>query len=125
MTFETDLKSHLQSDASIAALVNDRIHPRKLKDGESLPVVIYSIIFGETQNSLDGFTSGVVRYRVQVDCWSSIADDANELALAVRDRMNVAASTFKSFIISSAIDDYEQDTKRYRRTLEFSCLHTE
>ena len=125
MSFESELKTHLDV-ASVTTHVNDRITPVKLKDNSAMPAAVYSIIFAETQNSLDGFTSGVVRYRVQVDCWgSTFTSQVAPLALAIRDRMNVDATNFKSVIIGSALDDYEPETKRYRRTLEFSCWHTE
>lgn len=126
MSFETDLKSHLQSGSAVSAIVDDRIYPVVVKEGSQMPAAVYSFPFGQTENSLDGFTSGVVRYRVQIDCWALTYRQVVLLALAIRDRMNVSAASFKSLIISyPSFDDYEPETKRYRRTMEFSCSHTE
>lgn len=126
MSFESELKGHLQGGASVVALVVDRITPVKLADGSAMPAVVYSIIFGNTENSLDGFTSNIVRYRVQIDCWGNLFREVVELALAVRDRMNAPPAAFTCTILSfPGFDTFEEETKKYRRTLEFSCEHRE
>jgi hypothetical protein len=126
MMFEHDLKSHLQAGAGVSALVADRIFPLRLKDGGALPAVTYQVIYGATANSLDGFTSGMVNYQVQLDCWSETYEGALSLAKAVRDRMNTAATAFSAVIRDfPGNDDYEPDTKHYRRILNVSCWHHE
>ncbi len=126
MGFEADLKSHLQGASAVSALVADRIHPQVLPEGSTLPAVTYTAVFGTPQNSLDGFTSTIVNYSVQIDCWAATFDAAAALALAVRARMNTAASSFSTVIREyPLLDDYEPDTKRYRRSLGCSCWHKE
>lgn len=125
MTFEADLKTHLQV-AAVAAFVNDRIYPEIVPQGVAMPAITYSMLDGQPQNSLDGFTSGLSRYPVQIDCWANTKTAVNALALVVRDRMNVAASTFRSVLTNyPLIDDYEPDTKRYRRSIGCACWFSE
>jgi len=126
MSFEADLKSHLQGVAAVSSLVNDRIYPQILPEGATLPAVTYTLVFGQPENSLDGFTSGLTRFSVQLDCWAKTFGAAVALALAVRDRMNTNASTFSTVLLNyPALDDYEPDTKRYRRALECACWFKE
>jgi hypothetical protein len=125
MTFSADLKGHIQT-GSISALVNDRIYPARIKDLESMPCIVYTFVFGEPQNSLDGHSSLLTRYIVQIDCWGKTRQSAEALAYLVRDRMNVAASSFRGVVTEfPLIDEYEPETDRYRFSLSCSCWHQE
>lgn len=126
MTFESDLRSHLNV-AAITSYVGRRIFPSVIPDGETLmPAITYSLITGQPQNSLDGFTSGMTRYVVQIDCWGKTAAAVDSLSVVVRDRMATPAATFRTAITEfPLIDDYEPQTRRYRRSLGCSCLHIE
>lgn len=127
MTFEADFKAYLQADPAIVAIVADRIHPVIVPEGSSLPVVTYQHVFGAPQVSLSGFTSGLTRYLVQVDCWALTFEAVAALALAVRDRIAAdGASTFGMNITEYPLaDDYEPDTKRYRRAISVACWFRE
>lgn len=126
MSFEADLKAHLQGDAPIVALVADRIWPKVVKEGEAMPCITYTHVLGQPENSIAGFTSGVTRYAMQIDCWALGYDEVVALALAVRTRLNTVAASFKTAIHEfPAIDDYEPETRRYRRTIGCACRHTE
>ena len=126
MTFEADLKSHLQSDATVSGLLNDRIHPMVVPEGSAMPCATYTPVFGTPQVSLSGFTSGKVRYLVQIDVWGATYQSVGQVALAIRDRLNVAAATFTSIVTAyPQFDDYEPATKRYRRSIEVACWHTD
>lgn len=118
MSFEADLKGHLQ--ASLASLVADRIYPMFRAPGSTLPALAYQIISDQPQNCLDGFTSGITKYRVQVDCWSTTHAGLVALKAAVKTRMNTTAATFTS-ILEFGQDVYEEETKLYRSILDFSC----
>lgn len=118
MSFEADLKAHLQ--AGLSSLVNDRIYPLLRYSGSTLPALTYSIIADQPQNSLDGFTSGLTKYRVQIDCWAATHPILLTLKSSVKSRMNAAASTFTS-ILEFGQDVYDEETKLYRSILDFSC----
>ena len=127
MTFETDLKAHLQADATIVALVADRIFPQIVPEGEAMPALTYTLAFGAPQNSLDGFTSDTTRYVVQLDCWGLTHEARMNLAIAVRNRLGTTASTIKQIVVTEfpIFDDYEPDTKRFRRAIQIAAWHTE
>lgn len=125
MSFDAELRDHL-GVAAVTAYVGQRIRPGILSDGDGMPAITYSLVSGSPQNSLDGFTSHLVRYSVQIDCWAKTLNAVNSLALVVRDRMNVSASGFKTVITDfPLLDDYENDTRRFRRSLACACWHTE
>lgn len=110
----------------MTAYVGQRIRPGVLNDADIMPAITYSLITGAPQTSLDGFTSGLTRYAVQIDCWASTFNAVVALALAVRDRMNVAADGFRTVITDfPLLDDYEDDTKRFRRSIACACWYTE
>lgn len=125
MAFESDLKAHLQV-AAIADIVADRIYPVLRQQGKTVPAMTYVLIGPDAQNNLDGIDASLRQYRVQIDCWSQTYDKAAELSLAVRDRMNTAAASFRSvFIPGTGLRDYEPETKLYRAMLEFNCWYRE
>lgn len=124
--FVEDFKAHLQADASVVAVVSNRIYPQIVPDRGSIPALTYKVIVGEPANSLDGFTSGMVHYLLQVDCWARSFESARSLALLVRNRVGVKALTFSALVLElPGEDEYEEETKRYRRMLNISCRHHE
>lgn len=127
MTFEAALKAHLQADATITSYVADRITPVIREEGAALPALVYTHVFGAPQNSIDGFTSGLTRYVIQFDCWALTNQAAEALALAVRNRLGTVASTIPQIVVAEfpLFDDYEPDTKRYRRALQCAMWHQE
>ena len=122
MSFDSDFKAHLQG--GIASLVNDRIHPIVRHAGSALPAVSYQIITEQPQNSIDGFTSGITKYRLQVDCWATTYDGMTALKVAVQNRMNTATAAFTS-VLEFGQDVYDDETKLFRSILDFSCGVTE
>lgn len=124
--FVEDFKAHLQADSSIVAAVSNRIYPQIIPDRGSIPAITYRIIVGEPANSLDGHTNGMVHYILQVDCWTRSFETAKSLARLVRTRIGVKAATFSALVLEApGEDEYEDDTKRYRRMLTISCRHHE
>jgi hypothetical protein len=125
MSFEADLKSHL-SVAGIGALVGERVYPIVRPQDSALPAITYSHVFGRPSNSLDGYTGGLQRFLMQIDCWAKSYEQVAALARAVRDRMNTAAATFSTVITEyPLLDDYEPETKLYRRSLSVACWYRE
>jgi hypothetical protein len=126
VSFESELKSHLQSDSTIYNLVSSRIHPIVMPQNGTLPAITYHIVIGQPENSLDGFDSGLINYQLQIDCWATLHSQMLSLGNAVKERLKTNAANIK-FVINDypGFDDYESDTKRYRRSLTVSCWHRE
>ena len=124
MTFEAALKTHLQTDASISALVADRIHPMLLPQGSALPAMTYQEVADEPQTDLSGTDGDMVRYRTQIICWAASYTAAKALAELVRARLQTAASTFKAVPLPSGQDVYEDSTKRFGFYRDFSFWYS-
>lgn len=126
MYFEEEFKTHLQADPAIAGLVSDRVFPDVIPQAGNIPAIVYTVVDGKPGNSLDGFTSGRVRYMVQVDCWARSYQTCLALARLIRDRLNLRTATLSTYTTSyPGVTEFEPDTKRYRRMLEVSCSHCE
>ena len=121
MSFESALKAHLQADVAIVALVADRIWPSHRRT-QTLPAIVYSRAGGEVIQDLDG-EDYLQNPRVQIDVWASSYDGAAALGIAVRMRMNVAASDFRSALNSEPMEFYESETRYYRVLLDYSCWY--
>jgi hypothetical protein len=125
VSFEAALKSHLQADATLAALVADRIHPVIRPQEGVLPAVTYQVVSLDQVSALGGRSDTLRNIRLQVDCWGKAHSDVLSVESAVRARMDTAATSFRSVLSPGGLDDYEPDTKLYRRMLEFSVWFTD
>lgn len=123
MSFEADLKGHLQGSSALTALTADRISPTLREEGTAVPAVTYDVISVDPHNNLAGRDSSLRNYRVQIDCWARTHADALAMFDAIRARMGVSAATFSSVVLATMIEDFEPDTKLYRRSQDFSCWY--
>lgn len=123
MSFEADLKSHLNV-AAVTDLVGDRLTPVVREEGKGVPAVTYQIISLDAQSNLDGIDDSMREFRLQMDLWAEQHSQILALADALIARMNTAATSFTSVLLpGSGADGYEPDTKLYRRMLEWSCWY--
>lgn len=126
MTFEAELKTHLQGDSNVSSLVDDRITPVVRKPEAALPAIVYQVIAQDPHNNFDGPDGSLRALRVQMDVWARTHSAVLEISAAVRTRMATAATNFRSVELpSSGLDDYEPETKLYRRLLEYTCWYRE
>lgn len=126
MSFEADLKAHLQGNAAIAAIVSDRIYPVIRPERADVPAITYQAPPPDQVSHLGGRSATLRNYRLQVDLWARAHSQVVELDAAVRSRMDTAAATFRAVLLpGSGLEDYESETKLYRRVLEFSCWFNE
>lgn len=123
MTFTADLRAHLLADATIAGLVGERIYPVVRPETSPLPAITYQIVTDDAMTSLSGLC-GLSNVRVQIDCWSLSYETSNAIGIAVRDRMFVAAETFRT-ARADGQDVFEDDTRIRRRSLDFSVWYSE
>ena len=122
MTFEADLKNHLQTDAAISALVADRITPEVI-DGNALPAITFQEVSSEPQTDLSGGDGSLIRYRMQINVWAETRLVAQQLAELVRVRMQTAASTFMAVPDGASQNVYEPGTKRRGHFRDFACWY--
>lgn len=125
MSFESELKTHL-GHTSITAYAGDRIYPVVRPQGSALPAIVYTPFAADQVHNLDGRDGSLRFIRVQIDCWSLTFDEVIAMAAAVTARLDTAATHFRSVLEpGSGFDDYEPDTKLYRRSMDFRCSFTQ
>lgn len=81
------LREFLLGDTNIAGLVAARVFPVVMPQGTRLASVVYTRVSGTGDYRMQG-RSGYVRPRIQVAAWAPKADEAVNLANAVKDRLD-------------------------------------
>lgn len=81
------LREFLLGDTNIASLVAARVFPVVMPQGTKLASVVYTRVSGAGDYHMQG-RSGYVRPRIQVAGWAPKADEAVNLANAVKDRLD-------------------------------------
>jgi len=122
MTFEADLKQHVNGDAGIAALIADRMTPLIAPQGTLKPYITYQRINGAPTNDLDGTDGGLIAIRCQIDCYAASFDGARTLAELVRTRLQTPATTFCA-LTNFDQDFFEDDVRLFRTALDCSFMY--
>lgn len=127
MAIEADLRTYLLAQAGISALVSTRCYPLTLPQGVTLPAITYQTIAHPGLISHDGAV-GLARVRIQVDCWDD--DYAGALALGAQVRSALlgyagamGATAAANGRIVNELDDYEPETKIWRRLVDAAIWH--
>lgn len=81
------LRTFLQADAAVAALVGTRVYPVKLPQGVKDASLVYNEISGQSDHHMEG-PSGLVTVRMQIAAWAQSADAAHALFLAVKEAID-------------------------------------
>lgn len=82
------LRAYLLADGSISSAVGgSRIHPIKLPQGQTTDSIVYTRISAQGDHHMEG-ASGLVRTRIQIDCYSLSANSAVTLANLVKERID-------------------------------------
>lgn len=125
MSFESDFNTTLLDFSGLTNLVSvDNIQPGFAAEGIGRPFVVWTRVFSEPQSGLDGFTSGLERVRVQVDCYAESFDSVIAIASQVRAAVDaVDGDNNLRGVCINEMDDFEEDTRLYRRMVEFSVFH--
>lgn len=124
MSFESALVQQL-SDATISALVGERVRPIFRPEEETFPCIVYTIISSDQMNNLSGRDTSLRNVRLQLDIWSRDHQNLIDVTDAVRTQMNAASTLFKSTMLPSSFDDYEPEMDLLHKVLEFSCWYKE
>ena len=126
------LRAFLLADADIAAAVgSSRVFPVVLpQEQNGQTSIVYTRISGRGDHHMQG-PSGLDRVRVQVDAWAVEPDAADELARAVKARLDgylgpmpmdgspPVEVTVQGVFLDSARDDYDSNAKMHRVSQDF------
>lgn len=118
------ITSRLTGNATVAALVGDRVAPFKEDQAPTRPYITYQLINMGPRPHAMGSDPAVVTDRYQVDLWADTyaavieLDDA-VMAMLSRWRGTEAGVTVQASFHVDRRDGYESDTKLHRRSLDF------
>jgi hypothetical protein len=109
--------------AIVGALPACQVYPRVIPQSKTPPAVVYNVIAGMPVNVMDEAAPGDHEL-FQIDAWANDYDTATTLINAIR-----VAFESQTVLISEGIgakivafnpDAYEEDTKRYSRSIGLS-----
>jgi hypothetical protein len=127
------LRGFLLDDSAVATLVSTRIYPRVLPQGTRDPSLVYNRISVLGDHHMQG-ASGLVAVRMQIDAWADTADQAYDLAAAVKYRLDGYRGAMSSVdsppqvvdvqgvFFQTARDDVDADRKLFRESWDY-MLH--
>lgn len=93
---QTKLAGLLLADATLAALIGNRVQWDTLPQGSAQPSIVMYVISGVPDYTMQG-ASGYVQTRVQFDCRGMTAASARAVAEALETRLSGFRGTFGGF----------------------------
>ena len=121
----------LTSNASVQAIVNGRVYPINMKQGETRDSIVYTRITEFEQYHMIAST-GLVSARFQFDSWSRSADSAQTLADLVKETLggfsgpiniDVAAPNdvvhVRGIFLVNGRDDYDGEAQMFRMSRDY------
>jgi len=108
VSLETALRAYVLADPAIAAAVGQRMYPRRLPQGPTLPALVYLRVDTRREHDMDG-PDGLPRPRVQVTAWGANVQAATELAALVRVRLDGYRGAWGDVTVGSCLCVGERD----------------
>ena len=108
MSLETAMRAYVLADAAIAAAVGQRMYPRGLPQGPTLPALTYLRVDTRRGHDMDG-PDGLPRPRVQVTAWAANVGAVTDLAALVRKRLDGYRGAWGDVMIGSCLCVGERD----------------
>lgn len=102
------MRARLVSDATITGLVGTRVYPGKAPQDVTLPYVVYSRISTTRTPTLNGPTN-VPETRIQLDVIANSQASAEQVATALRNRLDGFTGVSASVAVLSSVVEDEQD----------------
>ena len=102
------MRARLVSDATITGLVGTRVYPGKAPQDVTLPYVVYSRVSTTRTPTLNGPTN-VPETRIQLDVIANSQASAEQVATALRNRLDGFTGVSASVTVLSSVVEDEQD----------------
>ena|SRR5690606_29292609 len=122
------VRRHILDNAAVAALIDDRMSPPPIPQGEQLPCVTYTVA-AITEDNQEGDADTLAAARIQLDCWATTEKEAWQLARAVRLALPTTTGPIGNgtnrieevsiIPVNTGQHFYEPDTRRHRVLVEF------
>lgn len=124
--------ARLKGFAPLAALVGDRVYPKKLPQNAAMPAVVY-FVAGNAKSSSMGVDDDWARPRFQIDIYADGYSSAAAVAAAIagkggalrRWRGAEAGVTILDSFFLNEIEPDEPDDQRHHTALDFEIIHRE
>ena len=111
-----EVYSALKTDATLKAIINERVYWHYKKDGAVYPQVIYYLI-----NSVPHYSFGnkedITKLYYQIDAWDNTGSNSVGMEEAINDIM-----IGLGFQRTSGIDQYDSESKIYRTVMRYEGL---
>ena len=108
MSLETALRAYVLADAATAAIVGQRMYPRRLPQGPTLPALDYQRVDTRRLHDFDG-PDGLPRARVQVRAWGASVQSATDTAALVRARLDGFKGAWGAVTVGACLCVAERD----------------
>lgn len=121
----------LSTDSGVSAIASTRVYISLMPESPTFPAIVYRMISEKTFPAM-GADVGIVRRRMQVDCWGETATDARNLADAVIAALSRYSGTVTytggSTVISDiyrdgVIDLYDEHARKFQRAVDFIVFY--
>lgn len=118
---ERALKDILSADVTVSGLVSDRIAPGNISQGESFPLIRFTVDRDPGLKTYDGQEKPHLG-RASVDAWGDTYLETRQLADAAADALRnyagtVGGSNIEAIYIEDAVIVFEDNIKKYRETM--------
>ncbi len=100
--------NQLSNNATIVAVVGERIYPLSIPQGESLPAIVYQVISEEHDNHVDG-SGGLAHATVQISCYATSYAAARNLAETIRVAITGDRGTYASIEVTGCLLESDLD----------------
>jgi hypothetical protein len=117
---EQNIFTLLSTSALITPLIGTRSYPLVIPEHSSLPALCYSIIGGSNTATLT--TTGVARWRLEVNCYGETYSDAITLRNAVTKTLNGYMDNSMNIQLIQPRDFFDDDLLQYRAMAEFYVM---
>lgn len=124
MTFASELRDMLGSNADVKDFVLERIYPQTMPKAAGFPAIVYTVITAVPATDLDGHNKGLWENRVQIDCYGTTYDEAHDLADAVKAALPNKGTTL-SCVLLNQTDLFEEQKRVPRVSMDFSVRWTQ
>lgn len=95
MTIEEAVNTHILTSAAIYALVGPRVYQGEREQGSALPAISFSIVAGESMESIDAGPEGLAFTTFQFNAYATTAKQA----AAIRELLRLRFQTHRGAIM--------------------------
>ena len=128
MTVETEIRTRLAADGTIAGLVGTRIQPVNLEQSVTYPAISYNKVSAPRVHNLAG-VAGRAFARISYNSWAETYVGCQTLAAAIRASLDGFQGTLTTttcvITLENEIDLFEDEVNVYRIVQDYFVSHAE